>query len=225
MKNKLSIDRIGNRGSIALLIIGILSLVFGIYLQTKANDLPEDAIELTATITSFQTEESAPYQSTATLVTYAVNGRVYQDIPLGQYEASWKIGDTVNICCNSSDPSHIWTRTMQYRGIFFMFFSASFLIVAIYKLLQFRKIKGINEHETDLDDSGQEKFSISSFIIPLAAGLPLTVAGILYLLVEHSFFGLVISLLGAAAVLAGIFSLIDFIRQRIAAKSKTADAS
>ncbi len=214
MKKKLSFDRIGTRGSIALLILGVFCLLFGIYLQVRANSLPNDVIEVTATISSFQGENSSSYQTTKTLVTYTVNGTVYTDIPLGQYEASWKIGDTISICCNRSDPSYIWTRTMQYRGIFYIIFSASFLLVGIYKLLQFRKTKGAHEHESDMDDNQQEKFNISSFIIPFAAGIPFTVTGILYLLMEHSIFGAVVVILGFMAVLAGIFSFIDFIKSK-----------
>lgn len=217
MKKKLSIDRIGTRGSIALLILGLFCLIFGTYLQIRANRLPEDAIEVTAAISGFQGADTSTYQTTATLVTYSVNGTTYNDVPLGQYEASWRVGDTVTICCNRSDPTHIWTRTMQYRGIFYLLFSASFLIVAVYKLLQFRRIKRSStdlDSDSDLSDSGREKFRISSFIIPFAAGIPFTVNGILYLVMEHSILGVVIALLGATAILTGIFSLIDFLCQK-----------
>lgn len=217
MKKKLSIDRIGTRGSIALLILGIFCLVFGTYLQIQANRLPEDALEVTATISGFEGANTSTYQTTATLVTYTVNDITYRDIPLGQYEGSWKIGDTVMICCHRTDPTHIWTRTMQYRGIFYLLFSASFLIVAIYKLLQFHRLRRcVNDpdNDSDLSDSGQEKFRVSSFIIPLAAGIPFTINGILYWLMEHSLLGVVIALLGGMAILTGVFSLIDFFRQR-----------
>ena len=211
MKKKMSIDRIGKRGSIALLIIGIFCLFFGIYLQIQANKLPDDAIEVTAVISAFDNHDQSAYQTTSTLVTFSIEGTEYRNVPLGQYEASWKIGDTLNICCNKNNPSQIWTRTMQYRGVFYIIFSASFLLVSIYKLLLFRKARGNNDNESDMDESGQEKFKISSFIIPLASGIPFTVTGILYLIFEHSIFGIVIIIFGAMAIITGIFSLLDYI--------------
>ncbi len=210
---KLSIDRIGTRSSVVLLIVGIACLAFGIYLQVRTNNLPGDAIECTATITAFKNDPDSSMQTTYTLVSYEVNGTTYTDIPLGQYEGSWRVGDTVEICCNKDDHKHIWTRTMQYRGIFYILFSASFLLVAIYKLLQFRMLK--KKNETDMDISGQEKFKLSSGFIPLASGLPLTVTGIMYWIMEHSVLGIIIFFLGVTAVLTGIISIIDFIRYKL----------
>jgi|GEM_PF-5116099 len=220
MKKKLSIDRIGKRGSIALLCLGLFCLFFGIYLQIQTNKLPSDAVEVTAVISRFDTTNESTYQTTSTLVTYTVDGQTFTDIPLGQFEGSWKVGDRILICCSQNDPSHIWTRTMQYRGILYILFSASFLLVAGYKLLQFRKIKGINDHESDLDDSGREKFKISSFIIPLAAGIPFTINGFIYIILEHSILGYAIVALGATAILTGIFSLLDYINFKRTHKAK-----
>ena len=94
-------------------------------------------------------------------------------------------------------------------------FSASLLLVAVYKLLQFRRIKGVNDDESDIDESGEEKFKISSFIIPLAAGIPFTVTGIMYWVIQESFLGFIIVLLGSTAVLTGFGSFIDFIRYKV----------
>lgn len=209
---KLSIERIGKRGSIVMLIAGLFCLVFGIFLQIRTNDLPLDAVELTATITAFEDSDLSKMQTTTTLVSYTFNNKEYNNIPLGQFEGSWKIGDTIKVCLRSDDPTKIWTRTMQYRGIFYILFSASFLLVSIYKLLQFRKKKG--ESDSDIDDSGEEKFKVSSIIMPLAAGLPLTVSGILYWIMEHSVLGVLVFALGFAAVLTGVFSIVDFIRYK-----------
>lgn len=209
MKKKLSIERIGKRGSIVMLIAGILCLAFGIYLQIRTNNLPFYAVELKATITSFEASDQSKMQTTTTFVSYFLNGQEYTNVPLGQYEGSWKIGDTINICCLPDDPTKIWTRTMQYRGIFYIMFSISFLLVAIYKLLQFRRKKG--EPDSDIEDSGEEKFKVSSIIIPLAAGIPLTINGVLYWIMEHSILGMIIVALGAAAILTGFFSLLDYI--------------
>ena len=151
---KLSIERIGKRGSIVMLIAGILCLAFGIFLQIRTNDLPFDAVELTATITAFEDSDQSKMQTTTTLVSYTFEGHEYKNIPLGQYEGSWRVGDSIRICLHSEEPAKIWTRTMQYRGIFYILFSASFLLVAIYKLLQFRKEKF--QPESDIDDSVED---------------------------------------------------------------------
>lgn len=211
---KFSIDRIGTRGSIVMLILGIMCLVFGILLQIRANSLPSDAIECTAVIDEILEPETALIESPVTLVSYKLNGIPYSRVPLGQYEGSWKVGDQIKICCSAADPLRIWTRTMQYRGFFYIMFSASLLFVAIYKLLQFRKIKGVNDNESDIDESGEEKFKISSAIIPLAAGIPFTLNGIMYWIIEESFFGFFIVVLGSTAVITGFASLIDFIRYK-----------
>ena len=212
MRKKLSIDKIGMRGCIALLILGAFLLVFGTILQIQATKLPDDAVECDATITGFKDADDPDVpQITTTLVSYKADGKQYNDITLGQYESSWKVGDTIKICFNSQDHTHIWTRTMQYRGLFFIIFSASPLFISIYKILQFRKIKGINDDESDIDTTGEEKFKISSAIIPLIAGLPLIVAGILYFILEHSIIGIVVVLLGAMNLLTSIFSFIDYV--------------
>ncbi len=209
---KLSIERIGKRGSIVMLIAGILCLAFGIFLQVRTNDLPFNAVELTATITAFEDSAQSQMQTTTTLVSYTFEGKEYVNVPLGQFEGSWKVGDTIKVCLRSDEPYKIWTRTMQYRGIFYILFSASFLLISIYKLLQFRKKKG--GPESDMDDCVEEKFKVSSIIIPLAAGLPLTVSGILYWIMEHSVLGVLVFALGFAAVITGILSIIDFIRYK-----------
>ena len=207
---KLSIDRIGKRGSIAMLVAGVLCLLFGIFLQIRTNDLPFDAMEADSVISGFKAPDDSKVETTTTLVTFtAEDGRVMRNVPLGQYEGSWKIGDTIRICYTKDDPEHIWTRTMQFRGVFYILFSASFLMVGIYKLFQFTSARG--KHESDMDESGKEKFKISSFIIPLAAGIPLTVNGILYLVMEGSLLGLIVVVLGGAAILTAVFSFIDFI--------------
>ena len=192
MKKRFSIDRIGTRGSIVLLILGILCLSFGIHLQMNANNLPSEALECTATIDRFSQTDATHLDIPYTIVTYTVGGMVYTGQILRQYEASWRPGDQIRICCNPANPTHIWTRTMQYRGVFYIIFSVSFLLVSIYKLVQFRRIKGVNDDESDIDESGEEKFKISSFIIPFAAGIPFTVAGVMYWMMERSFFAVVI---------------------------------
>ena len=219
---KLSIDTIGMRGSIIMLLIGTALLILGCIMQYQSLQLPENTVECAAVITGFRSDENTEDNAPKTLVSYNVGSEAYTDIPLGQYEGSWKVGDKLEIYCSSDDHTHIWTKTMQYQGILFILLSASFLLVGIYKILQFRKIRGINEDECDTDDSGEEKFKLSSAIIPLLAGIPCTIVGILFGIFEKkSFLAVIIVVTGAASILAGITSLIHFIAlKRDEAKKK-----
>lgn len=223
---RLSIDRIGMRGSLALLILGTLLFAYGLFIHLQSLKLPDDAIECRATITGFKSPDS-DNDSPMTLVKYTVDGKEYTDILLGQYEGSWNIGDNIDIYCNAGDHLHIWTKTMQYRGIFYMSFSISILMIAIYKLIQFRKIKGVNDNESDIDDSGEEKFKLSSAIIPLLAGIPFTINGVFFGIIEKkSVLAFIIIILGATATLTGAASLVHYISfknsQRKKAKAEKA---
>ena len=219
MKRRMSIDRIGMRGSIALLLFGAVLLGLGIFFQIRSSQLPDNVLECTAYITGFGTTGDSNMTANETYVDYilVVKGKPqhFTHVPLGQYEAAWKIGRKLDILVNADDPTDIWTKTMQYRGIFYIIFSASPLLIAIYKIIQFRRIKGVNENEADTDSSGEEKFRLSSFIIPLIAGIPFTAVGIIYTIIEHSILGIFIIALGATAIMAGVFSLIDFIGYKI----------
>ena len=218
-----SIDRIGMRGSLALLILGTLLFAYGLFIHLQSLKLPENAIECKAVITGFK----APVmddENPLTFVKYTVDGKEYTDVPLGQYEGSWNVGEIIDIYCSSEDNLHIWTRTMQYRGIFYISFSIPILMIAIYKLIQFRKIKGVNDNESDIDDSGEEKFKISSAIIPLLAGIPFTINGIFFGIMEKkSILALIIITMGAAATLTGITSIVHYIEYKNSQR-KTAKA-
>jgi len=108
-----------------------------------------------------------------------------------------------------------------------MSFSISILMIAIYKLIQFRKIKGVNDNESDIDDSGEEKFKLSSAIIPLLAGIPFTINGVFFGIIEKkSVLAFIIIILGATATLTGAASLVHYISfknsQRKKAKAEKA---
>lgn len=213
MKKRLSIDRIGMRGSVGLLLLGSFLLILGIILQVSNLNLPDNALACTARITAFvPAEDGTRFSSPRTLVSYEINGEFYEDIALGQYEGNWKIGDTLDIYCNADDHTYIWTKAMQYRGWFYMVASTSFLLIGLYKMVQFRRIKGVNEDESDIDSTGEEKFQLSSAIIPLLAGLPLIVVGVTFGIVEkNSVLALILVILGGISCLTGILSLADFI--------------
>ncbi len=219
-KRRMSIDRIGMRGSIALLILGVFLLSLGIFFQIRAAQLPENTIQCSAVITEIEPPDDGSVAETTTVYvdyTLTVDGKQepHTHVELGQYEAAWKIGTKLTVLVSSDDHEHIWTKTMQYRGIFYIIFAASPLLIAIYKIIQFRRIKGVNENETDIDHSGEEKFQLSSAIIPLIAGISFTAAGVFYLIIENSLLGLLIIILGSASIGVGLLSLFDFISYKI----------
>ena len=212
MKQKVSLERIGMRGSIILIIIGTILLCVGTTVQILNARLPEKAAYCTATITGFNVAEASDIPSNTTLVEYVYNGQKFENITLKQYEASWKKGDTVKIYVSEDDPTVIWTRTMLYRGAMIIFLSVPFLTVGIYKIVQFKRYSKIRDDESDTDKDEEIKYKRSSFIIPLAAGIPFTILGLFLRAIEkNSVLALVMIIMGGSAVIVGIISLINFI--------------
>ncbi len=72
MKQKLSLERIGMRGSIILLIIGMVILSIGTAVQIINARLPDKAAVCTATITGFNEVQASDIQSNTTLVEYTI---------------------------------------------------------------------------------------------------------------------------------------------------------
>lgn len=216
MKQKVSIERIGMRGSIILIIIGVILLGIGTTVQVMNLRLPEKAVYCTATVTGFNIAESSDIQSNTTLVEYVYNGRKFENVTLKQYEASWEKGDVIKIYVSEENPTVIWTKTMQYRGAMIIFMSVPFLTVGIYKIVQFKRYKKIRDDERDTDKDEEIKYKRSSFIIPLAAGIPFTMVGMFLRDMEkNSVLALVVILMGGSAVIVGIISLVNFINIRM----------
>jgi len=216
MKQKVSIERIGMRGSIILIIIGTILLGVGTTIQIMNASMPDKSVYCTATITGFNIAEASDIQSNTTLVEYVYNGEKFENVTLKQYETSWKKGDTVKIYVSEDDPTVIWTKTMQYRGAMIIFLSVPFLTVGIYKIVQFKRYKKIRDDETDTDTEEEIKYKRSSFIIPLAAGVPFTVVGMFLRAMENnSILALVIIIMGGSAIIVGLISLLNFINIKI----------
>ena len=212
MKQKVSLERIGMRGSIILIIIGTILLCTGTAVQIVNAKLPDKAVYCTATITGFNIAEASDIQSNTTLVEYVYNEQKFENITLKQYEASWKTGDKVKIYVSVDDPTVIWTQTMRYRGAMVIFLSVPFLTVGIYKIVQFKRYSKIRDDESDTDKDEEIKYKRSSFIIPLAAGIPFTILGLFLRAIEkNSVLALVVIIMGGSAVIVGIISLINFI--------------
>ncbi len=225
MKSKLSLSRMGMRGSLALIIVGTLILTFGIFIDSNSRKLPENAGETTAVIVKFISNENNEIQSTTTLVSYVVKGKIYENIPLGQYQASWHTGDEIDILYSIDAPEIIWTKTMVYSGYLFMLLSVPFLTIGIYKIIQFARMKAKSrksdnstedyDEENEMDVESGFKFRISTVIIPFAAGIPFTALGVLlYLLKVNEFLTILITALGLLALFAGTIALINFGRKK-----------
>ena len=232
MKSKLSLARMGMRGSLALITIGILILTAGIFATVNSSKLPDNAAEVTAEITAFLTDNQSEIQSTTTLVSYTVDGTKYDNVILRQYQASWKVGDKIDICCSRDDPTHIWTKTMEYSGFLFMLLSAPFLLIGSYKIVQFARVRirnnrlvledepeGSDDDEYDDEDemTTEEgfKFRISTIIIPFAAVVPFTILGMILIAVDAApFISVLVTTLGLLALFAGMIALGNFIRKK-----------
>ncbi len=218
MKHKLSLERIGMRGSIILIMIGVILLSIGTVVQVASTQFPDRAAVCTATITGFHEAESSEIdiQSPTTLVSYQYQGVDYENVVLRQYEASWKQGDVLKIYVSVEEPTVIWTKTMRYRGAMIIFLSVPFLTIGIYKIVQFKRLKKIGDNESDTDTEEEIKYKRSSFIIPLAAGIPFTIVGLFFRAMENdSVLALVMIIMGGSAVIVGIISLINFINLKL----------
>ena len=148
MKHKLSLERIGMRGSIILLIIGMVILSIGTAVQIINAQLPDKAAVCTATITGFNEVQASDIQSNTTLVEYTYNGQKFENVTLKQYEASWKVGNTLKIYVSMEEPTVIWTKTMRYSGAMVIFLSVPFFTIGIYKIVQFKRYKKIRVQQT-----------------------------------------------------------------------------
>ena len=216
MKAKISLERIGMRGSIILIVIALILLTAGIIVQVKNARLPDKAVLCTATITGFNEAEASDRKSTTTAVEYIYNNRRYENITLRQYEGSWKKGDKVQIYVSEEDPTVIWTKTMKYHGAMIIFLSVPFWTIGIYKIVQFKRYSKIGENEKDTDTEEEIKYKRSSFIIPLAAGIPFTVLGMFLRDMENSsVLALVVIVMGGSAVIVGLISLINFFNLKL----------
>ncbi len=221
MKHRFFISRIGMRGSVGFLIIGIALLTFGGILQYYVSKMPDNTGQATATITGFENvrkmKDSSITTTTVTLVSYEADGVTYDAVTLGQYEASWHEGDSVEICYSKDNPEVIWTKTMQYRGIITILVSVPFLTIGLYKIVQFWRNKDDPETEDeDMEEEEEEKYRISSFIIPLTAGIPIALIGLFVSYIEkHPYLGQTVVVLGCSAIIAGLISFIQFIRTKV----------
>ncbi len=208
------VSNFGKFGRTVLIIVGLALLFLGIYL-TIYQKSPDNTIECRATITGFRKIEDPNAiigDNKDTLVSYKVGDKQYDNIELGQYENSWKIGDRITIYYSVDDPAKIQTKTMTYGGWIVILASLPFLIIGIYTLLSVRKRASKTTEEIAEDEErttvGKLKYKVSSIVIPLSAGLPCCGIGIILSYLEHSpVLALLLFILGGSAVIVGIRSI------------------
>ena len=108
---------------------------------------------------------------------------------------------------------------MLYRGVMIIFLSVPFLTIGIYKIVQFKRNKKVRDDESDTDTEEEIKYKRSSFIIPLAAGIPFTIAGLFLRAMENdSILALVIIVMGGSAVIVGVIALLNFVHLKYGKK-------
>lgn len=211
------VSNLGKFGRLLLLLVGIALIVIGtaITVEQKA---PENAVECLATITSFKpvTDSSiSNIEFTDTYVSYSVQGQTYENIELGQYEASWKVGDKITIYCNADNPTDVQTKTMTYGGWIIILLSLPFIIIGTYMLANVRIRASKTPEEIAEDEerttAGKLKYKVSSIVIPLAAGIPVIGISVVLIFLEHNpVFSILCFVLGGGATFVGLRSVVVY---------------
>lgn len=210
------VSNLGKFGRALMIIVGIACLVFGIVL-TATQYLPDDSVECTAVITGFETDkhDNSNIIYTSTIVSFELGNKKYDNIVLGQYESSWNVGDTMTIYCDPDEPTNIKTKTMTYGGWLLILFSLPFIIIGIYMTMSIRRRASKTPEEIAEDEerttAGKLKYKVSSIVIPLSAGIPITAMGIVFLILEHnSALGVLSLVLGGISIYAGLRSVVVY---------------
>ncbi len=211
------ISNFGKFGRLVIVILGIGLLAWGIF-STIDNKIPDNADECQAVITGFIMPENNSRKDLSefdTLVSYSVNGRDYYGIRLGQYEASWKTGDTITVYYDKNDPEKIQTKTKTYGGWLFMLASIPFIVIGLFSLISVRRraAKTVDEIAEDEErtTAGKLKYKASSILYTLSAGIPCVMIGVLLYLLEHrSVLALLFFVMGCISTFAGVRSIVKY---------------
>ncbi len=211
------VSNVGRFTRILLIIIGIVLIVTGAVLTTMQFTAIGEP-QTTATITGFRTisEQNVPDKATVTIVSYSIDGKKYDDVELGQYEEQWKPGDKLNISYSPDDPEKINTKTMVFLGPIVILASLPFIIVGIYTLMNFNRQAAKTPEEIAEDEerttAGKLKYKVSSIVISLATGIPVTLMGLVMIYLEHkSVLGMLTLILGVISTIVGLRSIVLFI--------------
>lgn len=120
---------------VAVLVLGVALLAFGIYLMTANLNR---YVETTATITKVE----GLFITQKVSVSYTVDGRLYEDIPLGSYASGDKEGNEVTIYYDPEDPSVIEAQGGSTWAKYSTLLGAVLITYSIVTLLRMRKSRG-----------------------------------------------------------------------------------
>ena len=212
------VSNLGKFGRALMVLVGILFLAAGIFLTVSQNT-DEKMIECKAVITGFPTmvRSDTNISYSETTVQFTLPGTSQNiEATLGQFEKSWKIGDTLTILVDKNDPQIIRTKTMTYGGWLLILISMPFIIIGLYMIMSIRRRAAKTPEEIAEDEerttAGKLKYKVSSIVIPFSAGIPVTAMGIIFLYFENnSALGLLSLILGGVSIYAGIHSVIVYI--------------
>lgn len=203
---------------ILMIFIGIILIVIGTAVTTlQAVSYGEE--KTTAVITGFEKvsdDDAVGTEHMVTLVSYEIDGRQYDNIQLGQYEEQWKIGDKLTLLYSKDSPKEVRTKTMTYIGVIIILASFPFIIIGVYTLTNLNRRAARTPEEIAEDEerttAGKLKYKVSSIVISLATGIPVTLIGLVYIYLEHnSVLGQLCLILGVIATLVGMRSVVLFI--------------
>ncbi|MBR4157422.1 MAG: hypothetical protein IKR07_00745 [Oscillospiraceae bacterium] len=127
---------------VALLLAGILLLVFGIHLLRRNVDR---YIETTAVLTWVS---DSPISHVAR-VGYAVDGRTFNDIPLEGVATDAAVGDEVVIYYDPDDPSVIESQSGSGSARYCLFFGVLLTAYAGLCIVRSRKTLFVRQVKTD----------------------------------------------------------------------------
>ncbi len=222
------VSSLGKYGRGLMLTAGVILLMIGISLiiiQQGTHDNNECLAEIVEI--NYSDELSHTAENTTVTVRYPVGGHTVT-AELGQYEASWNVGDKIMIQYDPDNPSNVRTRTMTYLGWIILIASMPFLSIGLFMTISIRRRAAKTPEEIAEDEerttAGKLKYKVSSIVIPLCAGIPVWAIGIIFFYLEHnSMLGTMAAILGCICIIAGFRSVVYYViikyrRRHLAAK-------
>lgn len=213
------ISNFGRFGKYIILLVGIGLMIWGGFSAVKYS-MPDISARCEAVISDFvivkDNDIADQVKYNDTLVNYSISGKSYNNISLGQYEASWVIGDKITIIYNRNDPVKIQTITRTFSGIIIFLAGIPFVVISLFSIISVRRRAAKTPEEIAEDEerttSGKLKYKVTSIVYPISAGIPITAIGIIFYLMENNFIlTLLFCFLGIISTLVGVRAIIYYI--------------
>ncbi len=212
------ISNFGRIGKYLILLVGIGLMIWG-GVSAIHYRMPDYSAKCDAVITDFvivpdnDLKDQVKYNDT--LVSYSIDGKAYTRISLGQYEASWVIGDKIKIIYNRNDPVMIQTFTRTFSGIIIFLAGIPFVVISLFSIISIRRRAAKTPEEIAEDEerttAGKLKYKVTSIVYPLSAGIPITAIGIIFYLMENNYIlSLLFCVLGIISTLVALRSIIYY---------------